>query len=227
MYDELTANKGADTGIIPLTNGEKKRMLKCALESSVVMKKLTTDKNVQKAFGHGTWAYSIYHNLVMTTAIEDDHTTKQADKIKCTVKAVHGTSPGRGRGGKDNKSGRGKGRGKDKSKQKDEKDTRADAGTVPPEILAQLPAKAQKVIAANNRVETKIDKSLGFINIPSPIYHKLPLTAQKSINFHNHPFKRDRASNTAQVSPVENTHRSVHSTQIQSSSPTKVFVVLV
>ena len=27
MYDELTTNKGADTGIVPLTDGEKKRML--------------------------------------------------------------------------------------------------------------------------------------------------------------------------------------------------------
>jgi hypothetical protein len=72
MYDELTAIKGADTGIIPLTDGEKKRMLKRELESSAVMKNLTTDENFQKAFGHGNWSYSIYHNLVMTTAIEDD-----------------------------------------------------------------------------------------------------------------------------------------------------------
>ena len=73
------------------------------------MNKLTTDENVQKAFGHGNWSYSIYHNLVMTTAIEDDHTTKRADKSKRTVKAAHGTSPGCGCGSKYNKSGRGLG----------------------------------------------------------------------------------------------------------------------
>ena len=80
MYDKLTTNKGADTGIIPLTDGEKKRILKHALESSAAMKTLTTDENVQKAFGHGNWSYSIYHNLVMTTAIEDNHSTKQVAK---------------------------------------------------------------------------------------------------------------------------------------------------
>ena len=171
-------------------------MLKRALKSSAAMNKLTTDENVQKALGNGNWSYSIYHNLVMTTAIEDDHTTKRADKSKRTVKAAHGTSPGRGRGGKDNKSGRGKGRSKDR-KQKDAKDTGADAETVPRGILSQLPANAQKVITANNRVENKIDKSLGKISIPEALYKKLPSTAQKSINFHNYAFKRDELAANA------------------------------
>ena len=46
-YDELTVNKGENTGIFPLTDGQKKAMLKKALESSAIMKKLNSDETIK------------------------------------------------------------------------------------------------------------------------------------------------------------------------------------
>jgi hypothetical protein len=48
LYDELTANQGEHTGIVALTEMEKKRMLKKAVNSSAALKKLTTDENYIK-----------------------------------------------------------------------------------------------------------------------------------------------------------------------------------
>ena len=105
LYDQLTINKAEETGFVPLTEAEKKRMLCKALSASGVMVKLTTDENIDKAKNHPQWSYLFYFNLAMTTALEDDRRTNRANKTKRNVHLAHGTSPGRGRGGRGGTSG--------------------------------------------------------------------------------------------------------------------------
>lgn len=197
LYDDLTINKGANTGIVALTDGEKKRLLKNALVSSAAMNKLTTEENLDKAKRNPQWSYQFYLDLVKLTALEDDHSTKRTSKTKRTVNA-HGTSAGRGRGGRSSTTGRGDNTGRNSQdyKEKYEKMDKeaATKANIPYTQYKTLPNQTKAVIYKDNHDPSKVNAKFGRIITPDNIWGKLSPSAKKAINFHNNNLKNSNTT---------------------------------
>ena len=184
-------------------------MLNKAVSSSAAMKKLTTDENIDKAKGNPLWTYQFFFDLVKLTAYEDYRTSNRSNKTKRNVNA-HGTSSGRGRGGRGNKSGRGNNDSPDKDRfEKMDKEGASKAG-ISLDQYKKLPNTVKSVIRNNNSDTTKVNTKHGKINVEKDIWDKLSAGAKKSIHFHNNNIK----STNSQTS-VNNTTQVQHQTQDQ------------
>ena len=129
---------------------------------------MSTDENIDKAKGNPAWSYSFYFDLVKLTALQDDHSAKRTSKNRRTVNA-HGTSPARGRGGRNpNPSGRGNNGNDSNSQDKKAKLEKLDKegaikANIPYNQYKTLPWQTKVVIHKGNTDPDKVIKKFGIL----------------------------------------------------------------
>jgi len=175
---------------------EKKKLLRTAVCKIGVMASIATQENIDQAQHKPAWTYKVYYDLLMLTALADDHAKSRTTKTSRTTNETRQT-PGRGargggRGGGRGRGGRFSGRGRGET-------GRGRGGTerVPPEVWAQLTPEARRLILSKRQPYVAKQAKIA---LPPALMAQLPPMAQKAINDFNSQVKINQQQQQIQPS---------------------------